>query len=185
VVDEQLRAAVEQVRQGLETLIGVEAIILPHLHPRQLAPHAHQLIAAAGVLFLELEQLLARLGGRPPRRRPPRDLLPLDGAGCTRGRRPRDDPYRRFRSEVERAIADAEAAEVTLIVKAARDGDWRAAGWLLERRFSDRWGRRDRLEQVHEIKPTDEATDLDREIERLLEEEIARREQESAFEDEH
>ena len=52
-----------------------------------------------------------------------------------------DEPFRRFRSEVERALADAEAAAVGLIGKAARDGDSRAATWLLERRFSERWGR--------------------------------------------
>lgn len=89
-----------------------------------------------------------------------------------------DDPYRHFRAEVERAIADAEAAVVTLIVKAARDGDSRAATWLLERRFSERWGRRDRLEQVHEVKQSDQASELDSEIERLLEE-LAERERDA------
>lgn len=90
--------------------------------------------------------------------------------GELEGEAPEDDPYRHFRSEVERAIADAEAAEVGLVVKAARDGDWRAAAWLLERRFSDRWARRERLEQLHVIAEEDEAGELDREIERLLEE---------------
>ena len=81
-----------------------------------------------------------------------------------------DDPYRQFRAEVDRAIADAEAAEVGLVIKAARDGDWRAAAWLLERRFSERWARRERLDQLHVIEEPDEAGELDREIERLLEE---------------
>ncbi len=105
--------------------------------------------------------------------------------GALEGEAAEDDPYRGLRSEVERAIADAEAGEVGLVIKAARDGDWRAAAWLLERRFGERWGRRDRLEQVPEVKPTDEATDLDREIERLLEEEMAARERESASQGEH
>ncbi len=90
--------------------------------------------------------------------------------GALEGEAPEDDPYRHFRSEVDRAIADAEAAEVGLVVKAARDGDWRAAAWLLERRFGDRWGRRERLEQIHEVRVPDEASELDTEIERLLEE---------------
>jgi len=90
------------------------------------------------------------------------------------GDAPEDDPYRRFRAEVERALADAEAAEVALIAQAARSGSWQAAAWLLERRHPDRWGRRARLEQVHEVKGADEADDLDREIERLLEEMAAR-----------
>ncbi len=99
--------------------------------------------------------------------------------GGLEGDAPQDDPYRRYRSEVERALADAEAAVVALIVKAARDGDSRAATWLLERRFGERWGRRDRLEQVHEIKQGDQASEFDREIERLLEE-MAERERESS-----
>src|SRR5918992_629361 len=60
VVDEQLGAAVEQLVQRLLPLVGVEAVLLLHLHPRQLAPHARQLVAATGVLLLELQQLLAR-----------------------------------------------------------------------------------------------------------------------------
>ena len=45
--------------------------------------------------------------------------------GALEGDAAEDVIYRRFRSEVERAIADSEAAEVALIVKAARDGDAR------------------------------------------------------------
>ena len=52
---------------------------------------------------------------------------------------PEDAPYRRFRAEVERALADAEAAGVGLILQSARGGSWQAAAWLLERRFSARW----------------------------------------------
>ncbi len=99
--------------------------------------------------------------------------------GALEGDAAEDDPYRRFRSEVDRALSDAEATEVGLIVKAARDGDWRAAAWLLERRFADRWGRRERLEQVHEVRVPDEASELDQEIERLLEE-VAGRERDAS-----
>ena len=84
--------------------------------------------------------------------------------GELEGDAPEDDPYRQFRAEVERALADSEAAEVGLVVKAARDGDWRAAAWLLERRFGDRWGRHERLEQLHTLAEEDEAGELDREI---------------------
>ncbi len=95
-----------------------------------------------------------------------------------------DDPYRRFRAGVERAIADAEAAEVALIVQAARGGSWQAAAWLLEHRFAERWGRtrppaEPERTHVSRLSPDER----DREIERLLEQEMARRE--SAFEDEH
>lgn len=87
--------------------------------------------------------------------------------GALAGEAPEDDPYRHFRAEVARALADSEAAEVGLVVQAARGGDWRAAAWVLERRFPDRWARRERVEQVHELKDS-EASELDREIERLL-----------------
>ena len=42
--------------------------------------------------------------------------------GALQGDAPEDDPYRQFRSEVERALADAEAAVVGLLFKAARRG---------------------------------------------------------------
>ena len=90
--------------------------------------------------------------------------------GALEGDASEDDPYRHLRAEVERALADAEAAEVALIAQAARGGSWAAAAWLLERRYPDRWGRRARLEQVHEIKQAEETSELDTEIERLLEE---------------
>jgi hypothetical protein len=46
-----------------------------------------------------------------------------------------DDPYRAFRAAVEQARADAEAS---LVARAAR-GNWRAAAFLLEQRFPERW----------------------------------------------
>jgi transposase len=77
-----------------------------------------------------------------------------------------DAPFRRFRSEVERALADAEAAQVGLILQAARAGRWQAAAWLLERRFPARWGRGEiRGDPDEEL---DERA-IERELERLLE----------------
>src|SRR3954447_2154156 len=61
VVDEELRAAVEQVRQGLRPLVGLEAVLLLDLHPGQLATPLCELVTAAGVLLLEPKQLLAGL----------------------------------------------------------------------------------------------------------------------------
>ena len=37
---------------------------------------------------------------------------------------------------------EAQAAAVAVITRAARDGDWRAQAWLIERRHPSRWGRR-------------------------------------------
>jgi len=52
-----------------------------------------------------------------------------------------------FSDAVTRAEAIAEAANVTLIRTAAQNGTWQAAGWFLERKHSDRWGRNDKLRQ--------------------------------------
>ncbi len=43
----------------------------------------------------------------------------------------------------EKADAEAEARQVTVIVDAAQAGAWQAAAWWLERRRSDRWARRE------------------------------------------
>ncbi|HEY9229954.1 MAG TPA: hypothetical protein VIP11_25105 [Gemmatimonadaceae bacterium] len=84
-----------------------------------------------------------------------------------RGRRTRraaDAQYVRFVSEFVKVCAEAEAAALALIAKAAQDrtvtttktgpkgtevtvtqvrGDWRAIAWILERRYPKKYGRRD------------------------------------------
>jgi hypothetical protein len=59
--------------------------------------------------------------------------------GDPAGTRPTDLPYRQFAEQVERAIAEAEVRDVTLISKAA-ETDWRAAAWRLARRYPKQWG---------------------------------------------
>lgn len=49
--------------------------------------------------------------------------------------------YRDFRAAVERARAEAEATLVARVAKAAQNGSWSAAAWLLERRAPERWGK--------------------------------------------
>ena len=63
VVDEQLRAAVEEVGERLRPLVRLEGVRLLDRHPGQLSAPAGELIAAAHVLLLGHEQLLA---GRQP-----------------------------------------------------------------------------------------------------------------------
>jgi hypothetical protein len=57
-----------------------------------------------------------------------------------------------FRKQVEAATADATASLVQAMTTAAlRDGSWRAAAWLLERRDPENWARaRDRLAAAKE-----------------------------------
>ncbi len=52
VVDEQLGATVEELRQRPRALVGVEPVLLLHRHPRQLAPLAGDLVAEPRVLLL-------------------------------------------------------------------------------------------------------------------------------------
>src|SRR3954452_14643657 len=51
----------------------------------------------------------------------------------------REAPYRAFRDAVERAQAEQEADLVASVNRGARRS-WRAAAWLLERRYPERWG---------------------------------------------
>jgi hypothetical protein len=46
-----------------------------------------------------------------------------------------------LRARIERARAEAELAHIGLISRAAREGTWLAAAWLLERLYPDRYGR--------------------------------------------
>lgn len=51
-----------------------------------------------------------------------------------RGVREPDTIYGRFRQAVKRGEAQSVAFEMANIRRAARDGDWKASAWLLERR---------------------------------------------------
>ena len=54
------------------------------------------------------------------------------------------DDFGMFRLEVEAAEAQYEKSLASVVEKKAASGDkdaWKAAGWLLERRFRARWGR--------------------------------------------
>lgn len=57
--------------------------------------------------------------------------------------RKKEAPFVEFLHSVEKALAEAEVRDVILIGKAA-EVNWQAAAWRLERKFPDRWGRRER-----------------------------------------
>lgn len=65
--------------------------------------------------------------------------------------------YRHFWQSVVRAEAMFALAAVALIVQAARRGSWRAAAWMLERRFPEMWG----PPRSRQRRPADEAPALD------------------------
>ena len=62
-----------------------------------------------------------------------------------RGRDAKSGLYMEFFDAVENAKAQAETRDVALIERAANE-TWQAAAWMLERKFPDRWGRRERTE---------------------------------------
>ena len=63
VIDEQLRATVEEVGERLRPLVRLEGVGLLDRHPGELPAPAGELIALAHVRLLGVQQLLA--GGQP------------------------------------------------------------------------------------------------------------------------
>ena len=62
-----------------------------------------------------------------------------------RGKNPNDHEYTAFRAAVVEAEAKAKVMAMGCIAKASRDGDWRAAAWLLERRNPEHYAPRSSL----------------------------------------
>jgi hypothetical protein len=69
--------------------------------------------------------------------------------------------------EMERVLAEATREErlLALVAHAART-NWRAAAWILDRRWPERWGRQPRSRPV-EVPPQSEGDDFFREIDEL------------------
>ncbi len=61
VVDDQLRASVEELGQGPRAFVGLEAVLLLDRDPGQLLWLSSELVTAAGQLLLTLQQPLAGL----------------------------------------------------------------------------------------------------------------------------
>lgn len=73
-----------------------------------------------------------------------------------RGREEVDGPFRDFCDGIEKAIAECEARAVHVVTKAFPNS-WQAAMTLMERRFPDRWGRRERIDVYEHEKVRQEA----------------------------
>lgn len=65
-----------------------------------------------------------------------------------RGAREKQGIYHDFSNAIEKALAESEMRDVLIIGKAASQ-NWQAAAWRLERKFSDRWGRKDYVKSEH------------------------------------
>src|SRR5687768_3071076 len=68
VVDEQLRAPVEELRQRPRPILGLEAVLLLEPHPGQPSPLTSQFIVLTGELLLAPAEILA--SGKPLLARP-------------------------------------------------------------------------------------------------------------------
>lgn len=56
----------------------------------------------------------------------------------------------KFSEEVRKAVAVAEPLLINEIQRAAKNGQWTAAAFILERKFPNRWGRKDQKLVRHE-----------------------------------
>lgn len=61
-----------------------------------------------------------------------------------RASRHKEPLFLAFLDAVEKAQSEAEQRDVALIAQAAQT-QWQAAAWRLERKFPDRWGRREHM----------------------------------------
>ena len=62
------------------------------------------------------------------------------------------EEHKKFNLDVAEACARAEIRWVSSIEQQARNGDWRAYAWLLERRFPEDWRQRKELAVETEVK---------------------------------
>jgi transposase len=62
-----------------------------------------------------------------------------------RGEKAETGVYRDFWNAVKKAEAESESKYVGVIRDAANSGTWQAAAWWLERRYPDRWGKKDQM----------------------------------------
>lgn len=67
-------------------------------------------------------------------------------------------PYILLMNDISAAVAQAEIDRVGIIDTASKNGHWTGAAWWLERRFPDRWGKRQLVQHEGEIKHSHEVT---------------------------
>lgn len=63
-----------------------------------------------------------------------------------RGEEVKSGKYLEFLELLKKAEAKSEAKYLGVIKDAANDGTWQASAWWLERRYPDRWGKKDKHE---------------------------------------
>ena len=104
----------------------------------KLSPQVQDLILAAVSVGTTLESA-ADLAGVSPQ-----TVREWRRRGKGQDDRPATEPYTTFAKLLDKAEASFEIKALGALEKAARNGQWRASAWLLERRFPGRWGRKPR-----------------------------------------
>ena len=61
---------------------------------------------------------------------------------------PRTENQRQLCQALKRDETEYKGALLTIIAKSAQERDWKAAAWLLERKYPDEYGRRDRAPET-------------------------------------
>jgi transposase len=74
---------------------------------------------------------------------------------------PADPRLEQFREAVEKAQADAEVHAVGVVRRSIAQGEWRAALAYLERRYPQRWRRREQVQPEARDRQPDNVGDLD------------------------
>lgn len=69
---------------------------------------------------------------------------------------PKSDLQRQLAQELKKAEADYKNALLAVIAKASRERDWKAAAWLLERKYPAEYARQDRIQA--QVEQTTQAT---------------------------
>lgn len=81
------------------------------------------------------------------RRRGEREIQRLDQNKKAKMKKS-EEIYVYFSAAIKKAEADAELRYITIIATAAKE-HWQSAAWMLERRYPETWGRKDRQEVTH------------------------------------
>jgi hypothetical protein len=137
---------------------------MPAGRPRILTPEVLEQVRHLLPVVLYLETVGDFLGVE---RTTWRKWLKRGAKEARRLRNPRSKPkaaeaiYLEFFHTYKKGLAEGEMYDLTIIRKASA-GQWQAAAWRLERRFPERWGRKDR----HDVNVKN--------VERAIEAELAR-----------
>lgn len=152
-------------------------------HPRIGHGHAPSAVGRPHRLTSDMQQRITDLIEQGMR---PQDAAIASGISrstfhswMARGRQARDaaerdelsaaeEPFLDFLDAVERALTVPEMRAVAVIQDSAAKGSWRAAAWLLERRWPERWGSSKHRPTKKQLPASVSVEELERKVRHLL-----------------